>query len=108
MSRPPSRLERCRSHERYLRGAVTWPVGSLILENGEAHCDLSLRCGARAAVAGEVVRTEPEVVFATTGPVVTALQRESSRVPIVFVQIVDPVGRGLVDSVARPGLGGGR
>jgi putative ABC transport system substrate-binding protein len=46
---------------------------------------------------------EPEVVFATTGPVVTALQRESSRLPIVFVQIVDPVGRGLVESLARPG-----
>jgi putative ABC transport system substrate-binding protein len=53
--------------------------------------------------ARELVATNPEVVLANSGPVVEALRRESSRVPIVFVQLVDPVGRGLVDSLARPG-----
>jgi putative tryptophan/tyrosine transport system substrate-binding protein len=55
------------------------------------------------ALARELVQTNPEVVLAHSGPVVEALQRESSRVPIVFVQLVDPVGRRLVDSLARPG-----
>jgi putative ABC transport system substrate-binding protein len=55
------------------------------------------------ALARELIRTDPEAVLANAGPVVAALQRESSRVPIVFVQLVDPVGRGLVDSLARPG-----
>jgi putative ABC transport system substrate-binding protein len=54
-------------------------------------------------LARELVATNPEVVLANSGPVVEALRRESSRVPIVFVQLVDPVGRGLVDSLARPG-----
>ena len=55
------------------------------------------------AVARELLRTGPEMVLATSGPVVAALQRESDGVPIVFVHVVDPVGRGLVDSLARPG-----
>jgi putative tryptophan/tyrosine transport system substrate-binding protein len=55
------------------------------------------------ALAPELVATDPEVMLANSGPVVEALQREGSRVPIVFVQLVDPVGRGLVDSLARPG-----
>ena len=54
-------------------------------------------------LARELVATNPEVVLANSGPVVEALRRESGRVPIVFVQLVDPVGRGLVDSLARPG-----
>ena len=54
-------------------------------------------------VARELVATNPEVVLATSGVVVVALRRESSVVPIVFVQLVDPAGRGLVDSLARPG-----
>jgi putative tryptophan/tyrosine transport system substrate-binding protein len=55
------------------------------------------------ALAVELIATNPEVVLANSGPVVEALQRASSRVPIVFVQLVDPVGRGLVNSLARPG-----
>jgi len=34
---------------------------------------------------------------------VVALQRETRRLPIVFVMIVDPPGRGFVDTLARPG-----
>ena len=55
------------------------------------------------AVARDLIQMGPEVVLASSGPAVAALQGESSRVPVVFVQLVDPVGRGLVDSLARPG-----
>src|SRR5262249_11750036 len=38
-----------------------------------------------------------------TTPVTAALQRASRSVPIVFAQVSDPVGSGLVASLARPG-----
>src|SRR4029453_19178623 len=49
-----------------------------------------------AALAPDVVLTSGSV---TIGPVQQALR----TVPIVFVQVVDPVGSGYVDSMARPG-----
>ncbi len=55
------------------------------------------------ALARELVQSGVEAVLATSGPIVLALQRETSRLPIVFVLIVDPPGRGFVDSLARPG-----
>jgi putative tryptophan/tyrosine transport system substrate-binding protein len=55
------------------------------------------------ALARELVQSGVEVVLATSGPTVVALQRETRRLPIVFVMVVDPPGRGFVDSLARPG-----
>src|SRR5262245_39767998 len=53
--------------------------------------------------ATELVALAPDVVFATTFPTVAALQQATRAVPIVFAGIVDPVGAGLVASLARPG-----
>ena len=53
--------------------------------------------------AAELVALAPDVILAITSPVVAALQRESRSVPIVFVGVIDPVGAGLVASLARPG-----
>src|SRR5262249_40524257 len=53
--------------------------------------------------AAELVALKPDVILATSGPTVAALQTESRTVPIVFAQAVDPVGAGYVDSLARPG-----
>jgi ABC-type uncharacterized transport system substrate-binding protein len=50
----------------------------------------------------ELVALAPDVVLATTAPIVLALQEVSRTVPIVFIAI-DPVGAGLVASLARPG-----
>jgi putative tryptophan/tyrosine transport system substrate-binding protein len=53
--------------------------------------------------AAELVALGPDAVLASTSPSVTALQQASRTVPIVFVQVTDPVGQGFVASLARPG-----
>ena len=53
--------------------------------------------------AKELVALAPDVILATGTPVVEALQRATRTVPIVFVTVVDPVGSGFVESLARPG-----
>ena len=53
--------------------------------------------------AAELVALAPDVVLAVTTAVAAALQRETRSVPIVFVQAADPVGAGVVASLARPG-----
>src|SRR5712692_6009570 len=53
--------------------------------------------------AAELVALAPDVIVATSSPVVGALQGATRSVPIVFVSIADPVGAGFVDSLARPG-----
>jgi putative ABC transport system substrate-binding protein len=45
----------------------------------------------------------PDVIVAQSTPVVAALKRATSTIPIVFVVVNDPVGQGLVKSLARPG-----
>jgi putative ABC transport system substrate-binding protein len=54
-------------------------------------------------LAKELVAVQPEVIFAWTTPIVAALQRATRAIPIVFVSVSDPVGSGLVASLARPG-----
>ena len=54
-------------------------------------------------VAADMVRSAPDVLFGTGIPVVTAMRQETRSIPIVFVQLPDPVGAGLVESLARPG-----
>ena len=53
--------------------------------------------------AAELVALSPDVIVATAGSIVGALQQMSRTVPIVFVTTVDPVGGGFVESLARPG-----
>jgi putative ABC transport system substrate-binding protein len=53
-------------------------------------------------IATAVIALRPDVVLAAGGPVVTALQRLTRTVPIVFSQSIDPVGAGFVKSLARP------
>jgi len=53
--------------------------------------------------ASELVALAPDVLVTAGAPAVEALQRMTRTVPIVFVTITDPVGGGLVASLARPG-----
>ena len=53
--------------------------------------------------AAELIALGPDVVLAGTTPAVLQLQQASRTVPIVFVSAIDPVGSGLIASMARPG-----
>jgi putative ABC transport system substrate-binding protein len=51
----------------------------------------------------ELVALGPEVILAYSSDVVAPLLQVTRTVPIVFAVVVDPVGAGYVDSLARPG-----
>ena len=53
--------------------------------------------------ATELVALKPDVILAHGTSTVTALLQVSRNIPIVFPNLSDPVGGGLVDSLARPG-----
>jgi len=53
--------------------------------------------------AKELVELQPDVILARTTPVTAALLKETRTIPIVFAVVSDPVGDGLVASLARPG-----
>jgi ABC-type uncharacterized transport system substrate-binding protein len=53
--------------------------------------------------ATELVALSPDVIFATASAVVAALQQVTRTQPIVFSTVIDPIGAGLVESLARPG-----
>jgi len=53
--------------------------------------------------AAELVALAPDVMFAAGGAAVAPLQQSSRSVPIVFANVLDPVGAGFVGSLARPG-----
>ncbi|MEO6626363.1 MAG: ABC transporter substrate-binding protein [Burkholderiaceae bacterium] len=54
-------------------------------------------------LAAELVAANVDIVYAPPAPAVLAAMKASSTVPIVFSMSVDPVGTGLVKSLARPG-----
>jgi putative ABC transport system substrate-binding protein len=53
--------------------------------------------------AAELAALAPDAILAASSPALAALQQATRTVPIVFVNIIDPVGSGFVDSLARPG-----
>jgi putative tryptophan/tyrosine transport system substrate-binding protein len=53
--------------------------------------------------AAELVAMSPEVILASTTPAVRALHPQTHTIPVVFVQVSDPVGQGFVETFARPG-----
>jgi putative ABC transport system substrate-binding protein len=53
--------------------------------------------------AAELLALAPDVIFAPASASVAAFQRVTHHVPIVFANVIDPVGAGFVASLARPG-----
>jgi putative ABC transport system substrate-binding protein len=55
------------------------------------------------ALAQELVGFQPDIVVTNTTPATVALQRETQAIPIVFANVSDPVGSGIVASLNQPG-----
>src|SRR5215218_9636432 len=53
--------------------------------------------------AEELVALEPEVILAGGSSTLMAFQMVNTAIPIVFANVVDPVGSGMVESLAKPG-----
>jgi putative ABC transport system substrate-binding protein len=53
--------------------------------------------------AAELVGMAPDVIFAGVTPALAALHQQTRTLPIVFVQVSDPVKLGFVASLAQPG-----
>ena len=76
-----------------------WTVGSNVqIDYRWANSDAD-----RARYAAELVALAPDVILATSGATVGALQQASRTVPIVFVTTIDPVGGGWIANLAHPG-----
>jgi ABC-type uncharacterized transport system substrate-binding protein len=55
------------------------------------------------AHAAELVAAAPRAIFAHSSSAVRALAQQTKKIPVVFANITDPLGQGLVTSLARPG-----
>jgi putative ABC transport system substrate-binding protein len=53
--------------------------------------------------AAELIALAPDVILVNGPSALTQLQQATRSVPIVFVNVIDPVGAGFVDSLSRPG-----
>jgi putative ABC transport system substrate-binding protein len=54
------------------------------------------------ALAQELIGLQPDIILASPTPVTVALRRETQTIPIVFVNVGDPVASGLVARLDRP------
>lgn len=55
------------------------------------------------AYANELVKLNPDAILATNTPTARSLKRASDTIPIVFAGLSDPIGDGIVASLAKPG-----
>jgi putative tryptophan/tyrosine transport system substrate-binding protein len=53
--------------------------------------------------ANELVAQAPDVIVASGSVVVGPMARATLNIPIVFLQVIDPVGSGLIESMSHPG-----
>ena len=67
------------------------------MRSGRGNPDLYLE------IAKEIVDSSPDVIVTMTALGLQPLLKITHTIPIVFVQVVDPVGFGLVSSLAHPG-----
>jgi putative tryptophan/tyrosine transport system substrate-binding protein len=53
--------------------------------------------------AKELVESRPELIISSSSPTTAALLHATHIIPIVFAQVIDPVGQGFVASMSHPG-----
>lgn len=53
--------------------------------------------------AGELLALQPDIILTSASSATATMQQMTATIPIVFVLVVDPVGAGFVDGLARPG-----
>jgi putative tryptophan/tyrosine transport system substrate-binding protein len=56
-----------------------------------------------ASHAAELVGMAPDIIVAASTPALAAATRETRSIPIVFVNVADPIGQGFLPNFARPG-----
>jgi len=56
-----------------------------------------------ASAAQELVGLDVDIIFVDSTPAALAAKSATNRIPIVFAGLVDPIGTGLVASLAKPG-----
>ncbi|HEU4367682.1 MAG TPA: ABC transporter substrate-binding protein [Methylomirabilota bacterium] len=54
-------------------------------------------------LAGELVRLRPDLIITAGTPAALAAKAATTTIPVVFATVGDPVGSGVVESLARPG-----
>jgi putative ABC transport system substrate-binding protein len=68
---------------------------------------IDARWGAADAVlqqlAGEIIATRPDLILLQNTPTTVALLQQTTTIPIIFANVADPVGSGLVASLPQPG-----
>jgi putative ABC transport system substrate-binding protein len=62
-----------------------------------------LNAGDVRKFAAELVELAPDVILTSSSVAVAAMLQATRTIPIVFTIVIDPVGAGYVDSLARPG-----
>jgi putative ABC transport system substrate-binding protein len=99
---PPNSPGGRRAWEGFFQGMreLGYVEGQNILAEGRFYGDRTDRLPALAA---ELVRLNVDVIVAGAPPAPEAAQRATSTIPIVMAHHADPVGSGLVASLARPG-----
>src|SRR5215217_3418739 len=55
------------------------------------------------ALVDQLALQKPDVIIAITSPAAVALKDAKLNIPVVFAFVPDPVGLGIVESIARPG-----
>jgi putative ABC transport system substrate-binding protein len=55
------------------------------------------------ALAAEMMSATPDVILAVATPVLVALRQQTRTIPLVFVNVSNPVDGGFVETMARPG-----
>jgi putative ABC transport system substrate-binding protein len=73
---------------RNVRMDVRWPAGDIDRVRAVAH---------------ELVGLQPDIILAGSTPATLALQRETQTIPVVFVNVADPVASGVVPRLNQPG-----